>query len=246
MEESLTNRIYSLVKEPIQGGLSITQKSTPIPFFGNLESAKVCTISLNPSDREFLDSKGSLLNKKRLYDRDLLKKEDDESLTEADAKKVVDGCEKYFENNPYRLWFNKMDYFLKSFESTYSYYSKTAVALDLAQWATTPKWSSLSEYVRSELLSKGIPFLKDILEYKKFDFIFLNGKTVFEEVVSRLKIGYNQKKVTVGKTNFSVYFGKYASSNVIGWSVYLQSKQGGGYENICRIAKKISEEYQKI
>lgn len=176
MEESLTNRIYSLVKEPIQGGLSITQKSTPIPFFGNLESAKVCTISLNPSDREFLDSKGSLLNKKRLYDRDLLKKEDDESLTEADAKKVVDGCEKYFENNPYRLWFNKMDYFLKSFESTYSYYSKTAVALDLAQWATTPKWSSLSEYVRSELLSKGIPFLKDILEYKKFDFIFFEWK----------------------------------------------------------------------
>ena len=246
MEESLTNRIYSLVKEPIQGGLSITQKSTPIPFFGDLESAKVCTISLNPSDREFLDSKGSLLVKKRLCDRDLLKKEDDESLTEADAKKVVDGCKKYFEYKPYRLWFDKIDCFLKSFDPTYSYYSKTAVALDLAQWATTPKWSGLLEHVKSELLSNGIPFLKDILEYKKFDFIFLNGKTVFEEVASHLKIGYNQKKVTVGKTNFSVYFGKYASSNVIGWSVYLQSKQGGGYENICRIAKKISEEYQKI
>ena len=53
MNKDFYDGIKELIKSPINDSLQITKGITPIPFFGDLENSVACTISLNPSDREF-------------------------------------------------------------------------------------------------------------------------------------------------------------------------------------------------
>ena len=180
----------------------------------------------------------------RLCYRKELRKHDNEELSEKDAEIVVEKCNSYFNNNPYRLWFDKIEEFLRAFDDRLSYYTGTVVGLDLVQWATTPKWADISEFSKQALLSQGLPFLKDVLLQKNFEYIFLNGKTAFFEVIKHLHISYKEIQVNDGKNNFTVYIGKYNNSNVIGWSIYLQSAKGGGYDNIRKISYDVSNIYK--
>jgi len=169
--------IIERIKRPIENNLSITKQSTPIIYFGNYKKANSCTISLNPSDREFLDNNGNILsgNKERLCSRKKLGKEDSDILTDSEASIVEKYCNNYFKINPYKIWFNKYDYLIKKFG--YSYYNDSCVALDLIQWATTPFWNGLNDNTRLKLLEKDLPVLEYLLE-KNFEIIFLNGGTV--------------------------------------------------------------------
>lgn len=248
MNKDFYDGIKKLIKSPINDSLQITKGITPIPFFGDLENSVACTISLNPSDREFYDSKGLLLEsyRSRLCYRKLLGKSDNEGLSAKDVDLVLEKCNSYFTNNPYRLWFNKIDTFLKAFDDNLSYYTGTAVGLDLVQWATTPKWAKISDISKKALLNQGLPFLRELLLQKNFKYILLNGRTVFSEVSRHLGISYKEKQVNDGKNNFSVYLGKYNNSDVIGWSIYLQSPKGGGYDNIRKISYDVLSTYKKF
>ena len=52
---NLKKDILEYIRQPIPIGLDIVDLSVPIVFFGNLEKANISTISINPSDKEFLD-----------------------------------------------------------------------------------------------------------------------------------------------------------------------------------------------
>ena len=247
MVAEFKRKILELIMMPIDTTLQITKGTTPIPFFGNLEQATACTISLNPSDREFYDAKNNLLenDRSRLCYRKKLGKKDEDKLSEDDAEKVLKECEGYFDKKPYKLWFDKMETFLRAFDANLSYYEGSVVALDLVQWATTPKWADLTDHSMSLLLQTGLPFLKELLSYKKFKFIFLNGETAFSKIQEQLKFQYIEQPVNDGKKNFSAYFGEYNQSIVVGWSIYLQSAQGGSYDNIRKIAGYILNKYSQ-
>jgi hypothetical protein len=57
--------ILERIKRKIDPGMYIVPQSTPIIYFGNYDAAKACTISLNPSNKEFVDDSKILLDKKK-------------------------------------------------------------------------------------------------------------------------------------------------------------------------------------
>ncbi|WP_148257219.1 hypothetical protein [Treponema primitia] len=75
--------------------------------------------------------------------------------------------------------------------------------------------------------------------------MFLNGKTVVENVAKCLEIDIKCKYSSFinanGKENrLSIYYGKYNKINIVGWNLYLQSAAVGGYENksiLCDVIK---------
>ena len=59
------------VMQPFPEGVPIVPFSTPVISFGQPHGVRVATLGINPSSREFLDSKSVLFtdDKKRLIDR---------------------------------------------------------------------------------------------------------------------------------------------------------------------------------
>jgi len=232
--------IFGRIKRPIENEMCIIHGTTPVIYFGNYDDAKACTISINPSDKEFKNGKGELLKngKERLCSREMLDISDNKKLSNSQAKKVIDYCKKYFHNNPYKIWFNPVDFFIKQFGYSYndSGYD-TCVHLDLVQWATD-KWSSIPEDIKKKHLKKDLPILKHLLSKKDLKIMFLNGKTVVEEVKQHLNINLEEKSVKYKKQTLRIYFGKYNKIDIIGWNLVLAKI--GGYENIkelCNIIK---------
>jgi len=242
--------IIERIRRPIENNMYITKGSTPVIYFGDYDSAEACTISLNPSDREFLDENGGILtgNEERLCSRRKLGKRDGDLLTEEDAEKVLEYCKNYFTKNPYD-WFVKFNYLIKKFG--YSYYNNTCVHLDLVQWATTPFWRDISENIKLIHIKNDLPVLEYLLNNKnnKFKVIFLNGSTVISNMCSYLKgMNVNEKRAiyknTRGReTNIKVYTRNYNNIKIIGWSVYLQNPPvGGDYTNIDILYDTIKDE----
>jgi hypothetical protein len=234
------------IKRKLEPNLYITPQTTPIIYFGNYDMAKSCTISLNPSDKEFIDNSNVLLdlnNRQRLCSRKRLRKNDCDELTNEEANIVLNYCDNYFNLKPYKLWFNPLDFFIQNF-GNYSYYNNTCVHLDLVQWATTPKWNDVPQNIRQKHLETDLPVLKYLLN-KNFEVMFLNGKTVVENVSKCLNLNIQNKKTIFRNANGNeselyIYYGKYNKINIVGWNLYLQSAAIGGYENkkiLCYIIK---------
>lgn len=232
------------VKEAIPPNLKITENSTPIPYFGQYKKSKACTISLNPSDREFCNKNGEILDlgKERLCSRVKLNRQDEESLTDSEAQIILEYCNNYFNKKPYKMWFDKYEKFLNCFE--YSYYDNSVVHLDLVQWATTPFWRELPTKVKDSLLARDLPFLQSLLT-KDFECIFLNGLTTVTEVSKHLNINLDEIRICFRGKNSKIFFGWHNDSRVVGWSPYLQSASVGGYEFIEKFANIVLSENTK-
>jgi len=230
--------IIERIKRKIEPQMFIVPQSTPVIYFGNYDKARACTISLNPSKKEFVDNKDNLLvgKKERLCSRLRLNKKDADCLSNSDADIIIDCCNNYFRNNPYRNWFNKYEYMIKKFG--YSYFNDTCVHLDLVQWSTSPFWDGLDDKIKAIHLKNDLPVLEYLLNNKKFEIIFLNGNTVVDNVKKYMKnITINEKDaIYCNKNSYSinikVYIGNYKNIKIIGWSPYLQSPTIGGYDNI--------------
>ena len=229
--------IIERIKRKIEPNMCITEYSTPIIYFGNYNESKACTISLNPSNKEFVNNANILLdysNRERLCSRIKLKKGNNVELTDDDAETVLNYCNNYFNLRPLRLWFNPINNLI-NYLGNYSYYDNSCVNLDLVQWATTPKWSDVPPHIMQKHLENDLPVLKYLLE-KKFDVIFLNGKTTVTNVSECLNINLN-KKYTVFRNsngiekNLEIFVGKYNNIKVLGWNLYLQNAIPGN-ENI--------------
>ncbi|MFP3042406.1 hypothetical protein LQZ19_11375 [Treponema primitia] len=238
--------IIERIKRRIDPNMFITPQTTPIVFFGNYDKSKVCTISLNPSDKEFIDNSNDLLdfkNNERLCSRKKLRRNDNEELTDDEANAVLKYCNEYFKVHPYKGWFDPLDYFIKHF-GNYSYYDDTCVHLDLVQWATTPKWNDVPQNIRQRHLNNDLPVLKYLLN-KDFEVMFLNGKTVVDNVAQCLDLNIKSKNTVFKNSNgkeseLYIYYGEYNSIKIVGWNLYLQSAAVGGYENksiLCKIIK---------
>ena len=237
------NIIKDRIKKKIEPGMYIVPHSTPVIYFGDYNSARACTISLNPSNLEFVDKSGELLelDKERLCSRKTLKKTDNDYLTDEDAEKVLKCCKNYFGDRSYKSWFGPFNKFVEHY-GEYSYCKGTCVHLDLVQWATYEKWDKIREDIREKHLKNDLPILKYLLE-KDFEIMFLNGKTVIKNVCSRpcLNIKLEEKTIPFTETQkVTIYYGKYNNIKVVGWNLYLQSAACAGKEKrLCDLIKQI-------
>jgi len=226
------------LKEKIDPTMQITPRSTPVMWFGNYEKSRACTISLNPSDREFYYKPKDQENytipenlltgaEERLCSRERLHKRDCEELDDNDINIVKDYCTNYFtRNNYFRDWFNPLDTFLREYGG-YSYLDGSCVHLDIVQWATTPKWDDLNPEIRQKLRHNDIEVLKYLLDHKDFEIIFLNGRTVADTVSEFLGVSLNMKTLAYENNDkkersINIYSGIYGKAKIIGWNKYFQ------------------------
>jgi len=222
--------VMNRVMRSIPAGQSIVSGSTPVVSFGNPHTAKVATLGINPSHREFKAKSGDLLDneKKRFKDRDSLGVKDHDLLSHEQAVQVIDSCYNYFAElgNPYKPWFGRMDrYAVKPAGA--SYFDGTACHIDLVQWATDPVWSEIDKKSKSGLLDADLEFLRFQLNSYNFPVLLLNGRSVINQFVA-LNISELKEdsffKLPAGSAPCQFFIGEYERTKVLAWTNNIPAK----------------------
>jgi hypothetical protein len=110
----------------------------PVPSFGDLSTARVATLGLNPSNREFVDGLGNELQGalRRFH---TLRSLGLKSWSDVDARHlrlILESCRTYFLVNPYDRWFKRLDQIVSGTNVSYYSTSSGACHLDLIPYAT--------------------------------------------------------------------------------------------------------------
>lgn len=233
LSPELKEQIIDYLKQPLPNlpGMPIVPRSVPIPFFGNIETARVATISLNPSNLEF-EKDGCILDprNKRFTDREVLMVGDNDTLNDEQAARVYDSHIGYFDadRNPYRGWFDDLENYISDIFNA-SYYNGTMVNLDIYPWATSMKWNGLDKYAKINA-TRGYKLLKDILTSPQpvFDWVYINGGGVFDNLRDHYGIRIGEEFIvnTPHKSSLSrkLFHGVLPNgTKVIGFSCYIQN-----------------------
>ncbi len=192
LTKDLQQEIIEYIKQPVPRNMFVVEQSIPVVFFGDIESARCATLSINPSRIEFLDVNQELLQnyQKRFCDRDVIGVADTDWLTPEQSQAVYDSLINYFNGNPYKKWFGPIGKFAGDIFDT-SYYDNSMVHLDIYPWATDPTWSGLSVNTQKRILGSYDLFAKLISAPERlFDCVYVNGITVKMLVEQVLKIKF--------------------------------------------------------
>lgn len=169
-------------------GTEVIRWGAPVPAFGDPRCARVATLGLNPSNREFVDEQGRELDgiERRFHTLASLGLR---SWDEADARHlelVVRSCSRYFDTNPYDRWFRRLNKLLTKTGTSYyggeSAGEKGGLAchLDLIPYATRRKWMELTARQRSRLLASSGEALGILLRDASIRVLILNGQSVVD------------------------------------------------------------------
>jgi uracil-DNA glycosylase len=175
--------------------------SLPVLFFGDLFSARIATVGLNPSDQEFTDARGALLTgaRQRLATLPALGAVGRASLTDAQCDEAIDWMRRYFDDGKpqYAPYFNHVRRLLAGFGASLT--NGTAVHFNLVQEATHPKWSDMRKTEPEEhtrLLDADLPFLEWQVRSFPIDVVICTGKTVSDHVRMRLDVAVEETGTT--------------------------------------------------
>jgi hypothetical protein len=157
--------------------------SCPVVSFGDLTTAKVATLGLNPSNREFVDHLGNELKgeSRRFETLGSLGLNRWSDATADDIGLVWRACRTYFARNPYDIWFRQMDHILAASNVSYYREFEHACHLDLVPYATVCKWSSLTSQQRSGLFRAAGDILGHLLRQSTIQVLILNGSGVIAQ-----------------------------------------------------------------
>jgi hypothetical protein len=224
-ERAILNRIPLMVP-PVDAGY--IPKTTPVISFGDVTNAKIATLGINPSSKEFL-SGGKLLQgeNKRLADNEEF---------EAGAMDILFQCRNYFlAKNAYWSWFQPLEDLLVSIGETYMNYS-SACHLDLSPWATFPAFRDLTKAQKDNLLDHDKELLPWLLGNSSIKTLILNGRFVYETVKSTKQFKLEQvgtfEYLAGGIKNTSeLIMGESSDGRlVLGWTLNLQAMQTSSLE----------------
>lgn len=165
--------------------------ATPIISFGQISSAIVATVGLNPSNLEFVDQSMNELSgvNRRFHTFSSLGISSWENIEEIQVNKILEMNDNYFKNNPYDTWFKKLDYILGGSKFSYYFPISNACHIDIVPYATILKWNKLGSDDREYLIKKSKDTLALILKESQISFLILNGQSVVDnfEKVSGVK-----------------------------------------------------------
>jgi hypothetical protein len=157
--------------------------SCPVPFFGDIENARLATVGINPSNREFLAEDGEELVgvNRRLPTLSSLQRSSWLDVEAVQIQELVQHCSTYFLRSPYDRWFQVLERLLTP--TGYSLYAKAGGAchLDLVPYATENKWGSLSSSAQRALLAASKDALARLLRDAQLNTLVLNGQSVVRE-----------------------------------------------------------------
>lgn len=211
----------------------ITPGSTPVVAFGNPITAKVATLGINPSSREFLDAKGNLLSEenRRLADFQSLGIKSHSEITGSVAKKVLEESNSYFhrDESVYQ-WFEPLQKYVLD-PAGASFKDSSAAHLDLVQWSTAPVWGAIKDSkARDLLIQDDIRFLGEILRAGSYKVLFMNGSTVVNTMLKFGLVEIEQQGFTpLGKAGkkSALWTGRVKGTDTVclGWNLNLQHYQ---------------------
>ena len=163
-------------------GTSVIHWSCPVPSFGDISKARVATLGLNPSNREFEDEVGNKLRERsqRFHTLDSLRLA---SWSDADARHlrlILRSCHAYFEANPYDRWFKVLEQVVVGTKASYYAGVNRACHVDLIPYATSQKWTELTGRQRSLLLGVAGDTLGLLLRDSPVRILILNGRSVVD------------------------------------------------------------------
>ncbi len=129
------------LNNPLSIGSDIITWGSPIPSFGNFSHAKIATVGLNPSNREFVDGLGIELkgSNRRFHSLNSLGLTRWDDIEQRHLKVIAESCQEYFNRNPYDNWFKKLDNLISGTAISYYFPSSQACHLDLIPFATSTK-----------------------------------------------------------------------------------------------------------
>lgn len=230
---AIRERLYSRLRQ--RASASSVPQSLPVLFFGDLFTASVATVGLNPSDQEYTDRHGIELDglARRFETLTSLGAVDRSSLTDEQCDRAIQTMRTYYRpGKPVYTWFRPLDRVTRAMG--FKYEAGEVVHLDLAQEATCPTWSALSQTSPAEfdaLRSADLPFLRWQLETFPLHTVICNGRTVFEEVC-RLIGGQKIEESKLQRITW--YVGRATLNNrrigLAGWNLPLARPTGLGVE----------------
>jgi hypothetical protein len=225
--------IEERIRRPLPAGACIVPGSTPVVAFGDVRSAHVATLGLNPSRVEFVDNSGHLLigEQRRLATQSSLGISDLCDATSEAVEEVLEDCNQYFQRQPYRRWFDRLLPALQVCRA--SYYDGTACHLDLVQWATDPTWGKLKPPIRKKLIAEDAAFLERQLRNENIRLLLVNGGGVWIQLKKAMRndlvVDHHQGIIDAGLAFHPtrLYSGRlFRKIDVIAWSTNLQSSPG--------------------
>lgn len=203
--------------------------SLPIVAFGDMVSATVATVGLNPSDKEYLDRAGLELTdlNRRFETLGSLGATRRQSLSLAQCEVALERMRSYFQpSKPVYSWFRSLDRVLQGYGVHYS--AGEATHLDLVQEATSPTWSALAkQYPESanELRATDLPFLREQICRSRYEVVICNGRSVFDQVLILLAGQLHQTVGFGARNQLRVYMGSAmvngTTRRVFGWNLPL-------------------------
>lgn len=202
--------------------------SLPVLFFGDLLSARIATVGLNPSHQEYLDKAGNELDgtRRRFETLDSLRATDRDSLSDEQCDRAVATMRAYFQpGKPVYAWFRSLDRVIQGMGAHYGL--REAAHLDLVQEATKPTWSKLPTNERERLLAADESFLKWQLNAFPLEAVVCNGRTAFDIVCCLTRARLTDS----GKLARVTWFVAVASVpgrefSVVGWNLPLARPTG--------------------
>ena len=218
----------------------------PISYYGDYVGANAWVITINPSDREFLDRNGQV----RSGDRQRFSRLADfpsatrrSHLTDEQAQVALDRQSVVFLGSPYKAFFEKLGRFLVMVHGadleagglrvfTSGVTSKEGRGfryshMDTVKCATQQPWGRLNPTDREMLLSNCLGFTEEQFRTKVgLKLMLINGRTAFSHCQPFLeeRFGYAPTchKVAVGRLNYEIWVGNIdgegLSMDVVGWS----------------------------
>jgi hypothetical protein len=181
MNSTLSHLIKRLEGSTLSGA-NVIPWSCPVPAFGDPSSSMVATLGLNPSNREFVDGAGNELDgaERRFHTLRSLELSHWSEATARHLELIVDSCRAYFSRNPYDGWFRKLDYLISGTKASYYDNATGACHLDLIPYATSCKWTELTQKQRSLLVGEAGDTLGLLLRDSEIRLLVLNGNSVAE------------------------------------------------------------------
>jgi hypothetical protein len=184
--------------------------SSPVISFGDASKARVATLGLNPSRREF--DPGRHLAK-----------------TDGSVEQIMKACNDYFFGTPYWEWFARFASILRAFNA--SYCNSSACHLDLVQWATNPTWSHLETSVKKRLIEDGMPFLEDqVRNNENIEILLVNGSGVLNQLQRSGSLDDVQPVGSIDRHPYpatKLFAGRFLDRvKVLAWSTNLQGAHG--------------------
>jgi hypothetical protein len=172
------------------------RSSLPVLFFGDGLSARVATIGINPSDREYLNPEGELLHGRaqRFATLESLGAGSRAELNDEQADLAIEIMRSYYDDGKpvHGAYFRHLSNFLAGAGASYA--DRSAVHLDLVQEATSPVWGKLDKEERAGLLQCDLPFLVWQLNLlPRLRAAICAGATVSREVGQRVPVDVQER-----------------------------------------------------